>query len=83
MDVPVVDLSQPETEAAGLLRQACVDHGFFYSKESSIRACIIRALKCATCLTEELGYAYFTIVHQYQSYQTRSKPPRRPRGRYC
>ncbi len=30
MNLPVVDLSLPEEEAAKTLRACCLDHGFFY-----------------------------------------------------
>ena len=33
--MPVIDLSRSEAEVAVVLRQACVEHGFFYGKEST------------------------------------------------
>lgn len=45
MQVPCLDMSQPEGAIAPTLRQACIDTGFFYGTHVLLRICSATAVR--------------------------------------
>lgn len=43
MQLPVVSLAAPEAEAAAVLRDACINHGFFYLTEHGVPEAVVDA----------------------------------------